>query len=288
MLRQLYSEISSCRKCCSDEEIGQIVSRLDKFLFLPPRLEKGGRKYVFITMEPTDTWCNSKEHGEELLSDGMVNFYYSDNSQSLRGPFLLQFVAQTFLCDVGETYLITDLGKCSMPTEDNDNESSCPTIITRKNRYSNCLKFLKKELEIVSPKRIFIVGSRVKNFVWKRKFLKKHPWFSEYKAEYIYHYSGKNRKFNEYCDNNRLKFDEFKDKHKNMESEVRCFIERRKEEIKIDYIDKHSGKVYNILIECLNNNLKKDKLGKDKLGLMDWKMFFYYCSEFKKITDSKI
>jgi hypothetical protein len=74
MLRQLYSEISSCRKCFDDVEIGSKISSLDKFMFLPPRLENGVPKYVFITMEPTDTWCNSREHGEKLLSDGMVNF----------------------------------------------------------------------------------------------------------------------------------------------------------------------------------------------------------------------
>lgn len=270
MLRKLYCEISLCRKCLDDVEIGREISATDKFLFLPPRVENGVPKYVFITMEPTDTWCDSREHGGKLLSGGMVNFYYSDKLQSRRGPMILQFVAQAYLCGEGETYLITDLGKCSMPT-DNKKKKMFTTGFTRERRFDNCKNWLKEELDIVKPKRIFLVGGSVEDKI------NKIPWYIDIKSKCnkIYHYSGSNNpRFDTYCNNNKDDFREFKNAHSDMQSRFEDFINKRKSEIKNDGSVIPGSEAHCRLMQALNHITE--------LTEGDRKIIYYYWSEFRK------
>lgn len=273
MLRKLYSEISSCRKCCSDEEIGPIISGLDKFLFLPPRLEKGVRKYIFITMEPTDSWCDSRKDGEKLISEGMANFYYSDRLQSRRGPIILQFVAQKFLCNNGETYLITDLGKCSMPT-DNKKEKIFTTSITREKRFYNCGHWIKNELDIVNPELIYFVGGSVE------KYFNNNSWYMEnkLKCKTIYHYANNYAKFDEYYNNNRDDYGKFYNDNSGIQILFDKFIEDRKSEINNDISVKYGSNAHNKLMESLDHIKKLTEVG-------DRKMIFYYWSVFKKLQN---
>lgn len=287
MLQKLYSEISSCRKCLEDKYIRDTLSAfevIDRFIFLPPRIEKGIHKYMLITMEPTDLWFESPEDGRKFVSEGMVGFYHSNNAKNHRGPFILQFVVQTYICNEGETYLITDLGKCSMPPKKSSEEiknKECPTTLTREKRYINCANYLKQELEIVNPKRIYFVGRNIDGFVKAKKFLREHPWFFNYQeiCSYVPHYSGDSRRsgvFKRYCENHIESFNRFKHDNADMQNKIRFFAEKRKNEIIEDAGEKYKNRTYRYIIDALEEN------GTKPLSDSDWKMIYYYVCEMGK------
>lgn len=272
MLSVLYKEIAACKKCITDENLAPLIKTIDKFIFLPPRVENGNPRYLFVTMEPTDTWCSSKRHGKKLVHEGFVNFYYSDRKASLRGPILLQFAAQEFLCQPGETYLITDLGKCSMPT---DNATKL-TSKTRTARFRNCAEFLQQEIEIIRPKRIFIVGASVQA-AYKRLDI-----YPRYRAisSTLFHYSGAGHPaFSRFRNNHLRKYDDFSKQYSDLEERLLSFLDLRRRAISKDL--KPNTEAFQRLISCLDYNARMISEG-------DKSILFYYHSQFRVQKGGKV
>jgi len=236
-------------------------------------------------MEPTNLWCKSGEDGKKLISDGMVGFYHSEDKINRRGPFILQFVTQTFICEDGETYLITDLGKCSMPTKKSPEEirmNLCPTTSTRERRYENCLDYLKRELEIVNPKWIFFVGRSIDGYFNKKLFIKRNPWFLKYKSicSYVPHYSRESQHsgiFNKYCEKNIMEYDSFiKDNKYKIPHMINKYGNSRITEIENGGSVRINSDAHRYLMDSIKKNMDS------QLQESDLKMIYYYVSEMGK------
>ncbi len=144
--------------------------------YLPPL---GKVDFVLVAKMPSISEKDAKEtaHGEYPASEPHLNLYIS------MGDLILNYGAHRFLCRPGETYYLTDLGKCAMPPSKakgglQDDEFIC--------WYP---KFLEELALVAKPNATVIpVGSATGNFL-KRKRDEDPSSFPYELAEPILHWS---------------------------------------------------------------------------------------------------
>ncbi|HKJ32896.1 MAG TPA: hypothetical protein VKA34_13760 [Balneolales bacterium] len=149
--------------------------------------------YVFICMEPSfGKWAKSNSMAESKIADGFLNFLNSMED------FLLHYCANTYLCNDGEHYHITDISKGAMLVKNAN--------IDRNKRYDKWYPVLREELELVAKPgaRIITVGRKVSEFLNRKSF--------EISFTNIIHYSGQAAKArNDGIKGNEESFNKFKD-----------------------------------------------------------------------------
>jgi len=166
-LRKLYYETirndGEHKGCCDCHEMmrtaGFNEDDMATFVALPPKIEIDDINYIFVAKEPTTDWTHPESGPTELIDRGMYGFGYVNpqNRNQWRPPFLLKYAINRYLCNNQNNYLLTDLGKCCMPLDNNDAIKKTPK------RFENCKQWLDKEIEIVKPKQLFGLGGAVCN-----------------------------------------------------------------------------------------------------------------------------
>lgn len=163
-----------CEVCRQGKSIDATAIRLQGESFFPMRnfgpdsasLPVG---YLVVAMEPSADWVNKRKKKGRKWRDA-VNF-------SGTGPHpnsVVQFAAREWLCDVAETFLITDMAKC------------CATNAraTRFFRWRNCDAFLRAEAEMFHIRAVIAVGKIVRDALRERAWLGERPLFR------VLHWSG--------------------------------------------------------------------------------------------------
>lgn len=148
----MWERVFPCVDCRSDPALAKIPWNqyvpLKTIGILPP-----GRRsatYLVLGSEPSGApkiRDRDASVARQRLPNGNRNF------NGTRGDLALQFALERWLVDTsaGESYYITDLGKCRVPTGGLAKR-------TGEHRYTHCVRWLEEELAILRPRAIIAVG----------------------------------------------------------------------------------------------------------------------------------
>ena len=137
-------------------------------VYLPTVVPSGPVDFVLVAMEPS-MGTQSKEEVQGRIDAGARNFCNSTED------FILHFCARNYLCQIGETYHVTDLAKGAMPTK--------AKAAGNAGKYEDWYPLFEKELGLIAKPnaRIISIGKAVGQFL-SEKGLRGH-------AGTILHYS---------------------------------------------------------------------------------------------------
>jgi uracil-DNA glycosylase len=155
----IWSDIDACRSCRDDVRIDEKTRALwETSSFVAPHSvgpEPQGLPvaYLLVAQEPSSKWAGKTREDAEKRRGTFRNFNGS------LGDFLIRWAAHEWLVEKGkEAFLLTDLGKCSVPGKQAD--------LTRARRYYNCHRFLHREIECFKDSLRAIVPIGEESEMW--------------------------------------------------------------------------------------------------------------------------
>jgi len=154
-LHDLWEGVLPCRDCWNDPKLD---GRIQWTQYVPCKtigiLPPGRRSatYLILAAEPSGSQ-RVKDREREIAKQRPVNGVRNFNGTN--EDLALQFALERWLIDRrrNESYYITDLAKCKVPTGD-------PAAATAERRYANCARWLEQELRLLRPRAIIAVGRR--------------------------------------------------------------------------------------------------------------------------------
>ena len=116
--------------------------------------------YIIVGMEPSFGWAKCIEDAEKKIAEGFRNFCRPDNPREPLALFMLSI--EKFLCQLGETYHLTDLSKGAMPVT--------VAALDRDRRYNEWYPLLLEEIAIVGKPGapVIAIGKKVEKFLRQR------------------------------------------------------------------------------------------------------------------------
>lgn len=129
-------------------------ARDDGDIYLPLIRPEEPVDYVFIAMEPSFKWAKTEEAAHELISCGAKSLF----------DLQLHFSIRRYLCQVGQTYYLTNLSKGAMTVR--------RAAISRNERYERWYDLLKEEVALVGKTgtKYFAIGKEVERFINRKGF----------------------------------------------------------------------------------------------------------------------
>ncbi|MDO8751133.1 MAG: hypothetical protein Q7K03_08325 [Dehalococcoidia bacterium] len=131
----------------------------DCSIFLPNVSPSGPVDFIFIGMEPSlRSWARSLKDAQDQIDAGFRDFLFSLED------FILHFCIRRFLCEKGQTYHLTNIGKAAMTVGHASQD--------REARWHRWYPLLQEEIDLVRKPnvKIFAIGTEVSRFLKKNSF----------------------------------------------------------------------------------------------------------------------
>lgn len=154
ILNELYSQIHLCKKCAKVDKF-KVCRKIDK------------------TNPSSDVVVILQALAEHTMRKSGINFYYENEELSSTGKNLEKFLTKinrTIIPNKPNTVYSTDIVQCFPGKQIGKSVDRKPTA----DEIQNCIEYLKKEIEIINPKLIILIGEVSRKSFYKY-FMKKEP-----------------------------------------------------------------------------------------------------------------
>lgn len=124
-------------------------------------------RYLLVGMEPSESrFDRHLERGRK--PEGAVNF---GGSSMKSKDSILQFSVREWLCEPGETFLLTDMAKCAV------RDARAEPAARQRFRWDNCAGHLESEAALFDLRAVIALGPAIRDALRKRTWVQRQPLF---------------------------------------------------------------------------------------------------------------